>query len=175
MDKLSAVGRLFAEAVFLIGELRRQRLAEISGLEHRADFDLARAWHRIGAALHPRALGHVLDLPEPEAGDQLAGLGKGAVNGAARAVKGHALALGWVQALAGQQMPALTRSSLYWPMAARSSVEGMTPASRSFVAFTRTMTHIDTPSIHTAAPSALLMRRTSLGEIDIPPNVLREV
>jgi hypothetical protein len=25
------------------------------------------------------------------------------------------------------------------------------------------------PSIHTTAPSALLMRRTSLGEIDIPP------
>src|SRR5215217_4830912 len=95
MDKLSAVGRLFAEAVFLVAELRRQRLAEISGLEHRPDFDLARAGHRIGAALYPRdCLGHVLDLPEPETGDQLAGLGKRAVNdGAAWAVKGHALAL----------------------------------------------------------------------------------
>jgi hypothetical protein len=81
MDKFSAVGRLFAEAAFLFGELRRQRLAEVSGLEHWADLDLARAGHRIGAALHPcDRLGHVLDLPQPEAGDQLAGLGKGAVN-----------------------------------------------------------------------------------------------
>src|SRR3954471_8231382 len=96
MDKLSAVGRLFAEAAFLFGELRRQRLAEVSGLEHWADLDLARPGHRIGAALPPfDCLGHVLDLPQPEAGDQLAGLGKGAVNdGAAWAVKGHALALG---------------------------------------------------------------------------------
>src|SRR3954451_21941345 len=81
MDKLSAVGRLFAEAVFLVGELRRQRLAEVSRLEHRPDFDLARAGYRIGAALHPfDRLGHVLNLPEPETSDQLAGLGKRAIN-----------------------------------------------------------------------------------------------
>src|SRR3954469_20767302 len=38
--------------------------------------------------------------------------------------------------------PALTSSSLNLPMASRSSVEGMTPASESFVAFTRTITRI---------------------------------
>src|SRR3954464_9871241 len=95
MDKLSAVGRLFAEAVFLVGELRRQRLAEVGGLEHRADLDLARAGHRIGAALHPGdRLRHILDLPEPEAGDELVGLSEGAVDDrAALAVEGDALAL----------------------------------------------------------------------------------
>src|SRR3954468_1235367 len=95
MDEASATGHLFAGPVFLFGELRRQRRAEVGGLEHWADFDFARAGHRIGAALHPcDRLGHVLDLPEPEAGNQLAGLREGPVDlGAARAVEGHALAL----------------------------------------------------------------------------------
>src|SRR5439155_4559382 len=39
-------------------------------------------------------------------------------------------------------MPALTSFSLYLPMASSSSVEGIRPASLSFVAFTRTMTRI---------------------------------
>src|SRR5215207_3074697 len=41
-----------------------------------------------------------------------------------------------------RRMPALTSSSLYLPMASRSSVEGMTPASESFVALTKTITRI---------------------------------
>jgi hypothetical protein len=41
-----------------------------------------------------------------------------------------------------KRMPALTSSSFYLPMASSSSVEGMMPASLSFVAFTRTITRI---------------------------------
>jgi hypothetical protein len=40
------------------------------------------------------------------------------------------------------RIPASTSASLYSPMASRSSVEGMMPASLSFVAFTRTITRI---------------------------------
>ena len=70
-------------------------LAEIGLFVQRADSDLTRAGHRIGAALHPfdRFI-YVRDLPQPETGDQLPDLGERAVDeGAARAVKGHALAL----------------------------------------------------------------------------------
>src|SRR5215211_1513475 len=52
--EVSATHDHFAGPVFSFGDLRRQRLAEVGGLEHRADIDLARHWHRIGAALHPR-------------------------------------------------------------------------------------------------------------------------
>jgi hypothetical protein len=44
-----------------------------------------------------------------------------------------------------RMMPPLTSSSLNLPMASRSSVEGMMPASLSFVAFTRTITRIVLP------------------------------
>ena len=68
-DEASAAGHLLADAVVQFGDLRRHGLAEISGLEHWADLDLTRAGHRIGAALQSRdRLGHVLDLPQPEAG-----------------------------------------------------------------------------------------------------------
>jgi hypothetical protein len=51
--------------------------SRISHLVQRPDFDLARSRHGIGAALHPgERLIQVLDFPEPEAGDQLAGLGE---------------------------------------------------------------------------------------------------
>src|SRR4051812_5908094 len=74
LDEASTAGHLFAGSAFLFGELRRQRLAEIGHLVNRPDFDLARAGHRVGAALRPfDRLGHVLDLPEPETGDQFAG------------------------------------------------------------------------------------------------------
>src|ERR1700682_3725970 len=51
--------------------------SQISHLVQRPDFDLARSRHGIGAALHPGdRLVHVLDFPEPEAGDKLAGFGE---------------------------------------------------------------------------------------------------
>jgi hypothetical protein len=60
----SAVGCLFAGPIVQFGDLRRQSVAEVGSLEHRADLDLAWAEHWIGAALHPLdSLGDVLDLP----------------------------------------------------------------------------------------------------------------
>jgi hypothetical protein len=51
--------------------------SQISHLVRRPDFDLAWSRHGIGAAPHPGGrLVHVLDFPEPEAGDQLAGPGE---------------------------------------------------------------------------------------------------
>src|SRR5438876_12178755 len=102
----SAPGRLVAVPAVQVGDLRRQGAAEVGHVEDRPDLDLARAEHRIRAALHPLdRLGHVFDLPQPEAGDQLAGLGEGTVDDhAAGAVEGHALALhGRMQTLAGQE------------------------------------------------------------------------
>src|SRR5215212_7945277 len=67
-------------------------------------------------------------------------------------------------------MPALTSSSLYLPIASSSSVEGMRPASLSSVALTITITRIvRSPLIHRGHVASLLRRRTSFGEIDIPP------
>jgi hypothetical protein len=65
----------------LRAQLGRQGLAEIVGLEHRADLDLAFLVVRIGAALDPvdRFLQRG-DFPEPVAGDEFLGLGRRAVN-----------------------------------------------------------------------------------------------
>src|SRR6266508_4890231 len=66
---------LRAEAVLLRAELGRELLAEVVGLEHRPDLDLGAAVE--GRALQPlHGLLHVLHLPQPEAGDQLLGLGE---------------------------------------------------------------------------------------------------
>src|SRR5580765_7490251 len=75
-------------------ELRCQALREVGHLEQRPDLDLARSRHGIGAALHPRdRLVHVLDLPEPETGDQFLGLGERPVDdGAAGAIERDAFA-----------------------------------------------------------------------------------
>src|SRR5829696_5940954 len=93
------------DASLLLAQLGREGLAEVVGLEHRANFDVAWAGHRVRAALHPcDRLFHVLDLPQPKSGDELAGFGEGPVDhGTAYAVEGHALALRRrLQALAGQ-------------------------------------------------------------------------
>jgi hypothetical protein len=77
----SAGVRLFADSIVQSANLRGQGFAEIGGVEHRADLDLARAGHGVGATLDPlHGLGHVLDLPEPETGDELPRLGKGAID-----------------------------------------------------------------------------------------------
>ena len=79
---------------------------EVGGFEDGADFDFAGAEHRVGGALDPlHGLVHVLDLPEPIAGDQFTGRVEGAVDdGAAVAVKAHALTLGrWSQTVASEQ------------------------------------------------------------------------
>src|SRR3712207_1567510 len=72
---------LSAQALLGLAQLRRQVLAEVLGLEDLPDLDLRLAPHRVRAALDPLdRLLHGADLPQPEAGDQLLGLGEGAVD-----------------------------------------------------------------------------------------------
>src|SRR5690606_31848892 len=102
---------LGAQLLLLGAQLGREFLAEVLGLEHRADLDLGLlAGHRIRAAPDPlERLLHRLDLPDPEAGDQLLGLGEGPVDdGLLAAAEAHALALAArVQAVAGQHHASL--------------------------------------------------------------------
>src|SRR4051794_11491274 len=84
----------------LTGRLREVRLGHDP-----ADLDLRRAGHRVRAALDPLdRLVHRADLPEPEAGDELLGLGERPVDdGPLGAVEAHARALGARrEALAGE-------------------------------------------------------------------------
>src|SRR5438552_5890239 len=63
--------------------------------------------------------------------------------------------------------PALTSSSLYLPMAVRISVFGMTPASESLLAFTKTMTRIGMSPLYAGpAARALFSNRTAGAQID---------
>src|SRR5580692_228337 len=85
---------------------------QISHLVQRPDFDLARSRHGIGTALYPSdRLVHVLDLPDPEAGDQLAGLGERPVDDpAAWTVERDTLALrGGLEAVAREQDAGVTQ------------------------------------------------------------------
>ena len=80
--------------------------SQISHLVQRPDFDLPPSRHGIGAALHPGdRLIHVLDFPEPEAGDQLAGLGERPVDDrAAGTIERNTLALrGPLEAVGGDR------------------------------------------------------------------------
>src|SRR6266568_4872441 len=77
---------------------------QVGHLVQRPDFDLARSRHGIGAALHPGdRLVHVFDVPEPEAGDQLAGLGERPVDDrTAGTIERNTLALrGGLEAVGG--------------------------------------------------------------------------
>src|SRR5262249_7283190 len=101
----SALLQLGAQFFFLLSELRREGLAEVFRRKHLADLDLGLPCMRIGAALHP--IDRLLErgnLPDPEAGDELLGLGEGAVRDDALAPgKLDAGAFGaWLQALAGE-------------------------------------------------------------------------
>src|SRR5437879_155864 len=74
-------GDLRAQALLLLPQLGRELGAEVLRLEHLADLDLRILPHRIGAALDPfDRLFLRLHLPDPEAGDQLLGLGEGPVD-----------------------------------------------------------------------------------------------
>src|SRR5204862_7474891 len=92
----SALARdLRAKPLFLLAQLRGELGAEILGLEHLADLDLRVAVHRIRAALDPfDGLFLRTHLPDPEARDQLLGLGERTVDdGALLAGEVHARAL----------------------------------------------------------------------------------
>src|SRR3989442_7016250 len=103
---LLACRRLFADPLFLLAELRRELLAEVVGLEHGADFDVRLLVVRVRAPLQPLdGLLHRLDLPEPETGDELLGLGERPIDdGTSRTRESHPLALGRrVQAFTRQE------------------------------------------------------------------------
>src|SRR4249919_2917797 len=109
LRRLLVVLRLLPDPLLLLAQLGRELLAEVLGLEDLADFDRARLVVRVGAALDP--LHRLLEgahLHQPVAGDQLLGLGEGAVDHGPLAVAAeadpHALG-GRVQALPGQQHP----------------------------------------------------------------------
>src|SRR6476660_8227276 len=74
---LALLFHLLAQTRFLLLQLRRERLAEILGREALADLDLRLNARWIRAALHPvdRFL-LALALPDPEARDELLGLGE---------------------------------------------------------------------------------------------------
>src|SRR5882672_5447998 len=70
-----SVGDLLAQALLLLSEFRSEFGAEVLGFEHRPNFDLGSTVE--GTALEPLdRLFHRPHLPQPEAGDQLLGLGK---------------------------------------------------------------------------------------------------
>ena len=127
---------------------RRRVSSQISHLVQPPDFDLARSWHGIGAALHPGdRLVHVLDFPEPETGDQLAGRCKRSVDdrtaGTIEPIRSPCEE--GLRPSAMRMMPALTSSSLYLPIASsdwRASGVGRKPFSLSSVAFTSTIIRI---------------------------------
>src|SRR5258708_7319277 len=74
-------GDLRAHSLFLFPQLGRELGAEVLRLEHLADLDLGILPHRIWAALDQfDRLFLRLHLPDPVAGDQLLGLGEGAVH-----------------------------------------------------------------------------------------------
>src|SRR6185295_16396527 len=79
-DKPTTSGDAELPAVPFTGRresLGGHELGHVRRLEERPDFDLALARHVIGGPLRPgHRLVHVLDLPDREAGDQLAGLGE---------------------------------------------------------------------------------------------------
>src|SRR5688572_30030687 len=101
----SAALHFLAELLVVLDDLGRHRVAEILDLVERTDLDLARPHHRVGAALHPLGrLVHVLDFPQPIAGDQLARLGERAIDhGPAGTVECDPLAFPrGLEAVAGQ-------------------------------------------------------------------------
>src|SRR5690606_27616420 len=73
---------LDAQLVLLLAQLGREFLAEILGLVDRPDLeDALLARHRVRALARPlERLVHGLDLPEPEARDELLRLGERAVD-----------------------------------------------------------------------------------------------
>src|SRR5689334_19271631 len=82
------LGDLLANAVLLGAQLGRELLAEVLGLEDLADLDLRFARHGIGGALDP--LDGFLErahLEDPEARDQLLGLGERPVDHGALAAR----------------------------------------------------------------------------------------
>jgi hypothetical protein len=75
-------GHFGSQALFLFAEFGGEFGAKILGLEDLADFDFGLlVGHGVGAAFYPPdRLFHRFALPEPEASDQLLGLGEGPID-----------------------------------------------------------------------------------------------
>src|SRR5512133_1296620 len=103
-------GDLRPDPLLLLPELRRKLRPEVLGLEHLAQLDLAFALVRVGRTLDPLdGLFLGPDLQQPEARDQLLGLGERPVHYRpllARELDSGSLRAG-VQALARQHHPRL--------------------------------------------------------------------
>src|SRR5258707_15267998 len=79
--RLLVVGHLRALPLLLRAQLRRELRSEILRLEYLADLDFGVTFERVGAALDPvDRLFLRFHLPDPEAGNQLLGLGEGTVD-----------------------------------------------------------------------------------------------
>src|SRR5262245_49399791 len=79
--RLRPVGGLPAQTLLLLSQLGGERGPEVLRLEDLADLEHGLGAGGVGAALGPLdGLLHRAHLPQPEAGDQLLGLGEGAVD-----------------------------------------------------------------------------------------------
>ena len=128
---------------FVLDLLFRQDGCEVFHLKDLADFDFGVDGVGVGATLDPLdGLFEGLDLPKPEAGDELLGLGEGAVDDGTRLAgefDACAFGLGWRPSMASTT-PALMSSSLNLPIWAMRSGSGRAPSfSDSGVALTMTM------------------------------------
>src|SRR5438046_4627249 len=133
-------GDLRAQALLLLPQLGGELGAEVLRLEDLADLDLGILPHRIGAALDPfDRLFLRLHLPDPEAGDQLLGLGEGPVDdGALGSREPDARALrARVQALAREHHAGLHQLLVELPHRGEELLVGHHPGFRILAGFDR--------------------------------------
>ena len=131
---------------FVLDLLFGQDGCEVFHLKDLADFDFVVAGAAVGAALDPLdGLFEGLDLQDRETGDELLGLGEGAVDDGTRlAGEFDACAFGaGMEASRESRTPAFMSSSLYLPISIRSCGSGRAPPfSVSGVALPMTMNRI---------------------------------
>src|SRR6202165_4038001 len=140
------IWQLSSELYFVLDLLFGQDGCEVFHLKDLSDFDFVVAAAAVGATLDPLyGIFEGLDLQDREAGDELLGLGEGAVDDGARlAGEFDACAFGaGMEAIEASTMPAFMSSSLYLPISAMSCGSGRAPSfSDSAVALPMTMNRI---------------------------------
>src|SRR5437773_1333034 len=167
---LSPLLGLRAQSLLLLLELRLERITEIVRLEHLANLHFT--FLERGPFQPLDGLAERLHLPQPETGDQLLGLGEGAVDHRPLAAgEPDARALGArLQPLPREHHARFLQLDVEFPIAVRIFSSGRTPASESLLALTSTMNRI------ASSPRGCLpKRRVRDGEIDSvssPPDPL---